>query len=130
MGSVSTIPITDPMGYIVPPTAGFVPDRMGVRRISIDIDRTTGAYRCSLTPCPATKEAWGPTDAPEVVTPDLVAELLALPDSSSKLAALAAVQRVAADLVTVAAAVLAGRESPAVRTSAPHHGRGGTTAPV
>lgn len=107
MGSISTIPV--PPGYDVPPTPGFTPDRLGVRRVTIEVDRDTGVYRTALTPCPATATAWGPTDAPEVSSPDLLAELTALPDGPEKQAAIEAVTRIAADLVTVAAAILAGR---------------------
>jgi hypothetical protein len=108
MGSVSTIPV--PAGLDTPAVPAFVPDRLGVRRVQIETDRATGRVRASLTPCPATATAWGPTDAPEVSCPDLIGELLALPASPAKGAALTAVQRITADLVTVAAAVIAGRE--------------------
>ncbi|MBN9521818.1 hypothetical protein J0H58_25430 [bacterium] len=95
------IPIDDPVAYTVPPSDGFVPDRLGVRRVVIDVDRATNAYRASFTPCPANAAAWGPQDAPDVSSFDLVAELLAAPDSADKVAALQAVQRVADDLLTV-----------------------------
>lgn len=104
------IDLPNPEAYTVAPSAGFVPDRLGVRRVSIDVDRTTGAYRTSLTPCPATADTWGPQDAPEVVSPDLAAELMAAPDSAEKLAALTALQRIASDLVTVAGFVLSLRQ--------------------
>jgi len=105
-----TIDLPNPDAYTVAPSAGFTPDRLGVRRVQIDVDRATGAYRTSLTPCPATADRWGPVDAPEVVSPDLAAELMAAPDSAAKLAALTAMQRIQADLVTVAGFVLSLRE--------------------
>lgn len=108
MGSISTIPV--PPGFDTPAVPEFKPDRLGVRRVIIDIDRTTGRTSASLTPCPATADAWGPTDAPEVSCPDLIAELMTAPDSAEKLAALTAVQRISADLVTVAGFVLSLRE--------------------
>lgn len=108
MGSISTIPVPD--GYDVPAVPAFVPDRLGVRKVVIDNDRATGRISASLTPCPATATAWGPTDAPEMSCPDLLAELMAAPDSADKLAALTAVQRISADLVTVAGFVLSLRE--------------------
>lgn len=101
-----TIGLPNPDAYTVPPSEGFIPDRLGVRRVLIDVDRTTGAYVTSLTPCPATRDRWGPVDAPEVSTPDLAAELMAAPDSADKMAALMAMQRVAGDLVTVAGFML------------------------
>lgn len=104
------IPINNPQDFTVPASAGFTPDRLGVRRVQIEVDRVTNQWRASFTPCPATALVWGPVDAAEVSSPDLIAELLALPDSAEKVAALEAVQRIAADLVVVAAAVLAGRE--------------------
>src|SRR5690349_14093378 len=108
-GSVSTIPA--PPGYDVPPSPGFTPDRLGVRRVVIDVDRVTGVYRTSATPCPATAAAWGPADAPEVVCQDLLAELLALSDKNpKKLPALLAVQQLPAAFVTIFAAILSGRE--------------------
>ena len=101
-----TIPLTDPAAYTVPPTQAWVPDRLGIRRVVIDVDRATGAYQTRLIPCPATAAAWGPADAPELVTADLVAELMAAPESAEKWAALQAVQRVAEDLLTVAGFLL------------------------
>lgn len=105
------IELPNPDQYTVAPTAGFVPDRLGVRRVSIDVDRATGAYRTSLTPCPATASTWGPTDSPEVACPDLLAELMAAEveteeEGAEKLAALQALGRIADDLVTVAKFVL------------------------
>lgn len=100
------IPIPDPGNYTVPPSDGFTPDRLGVRRVVIDVDRATDVYRAALTPCPATAAAWGPVDAPEVYSPHLVAELLAAPDTPERAAALAALGRIQADLVTVAAFLL------------------------
>jgi len=108
MGSISTIPV--PAGYETPAVPAFVPDRFGVRKVVIDNDRTSGVISASLTPCPATATAWGPTDAPEVSCPDLLSELMAAPDSAGKLAALTAVQRISADLVTVAGFVLSLRK--------------------
>jgi hypothetical protein len=112
MGSQSTIPA--PPGFEVPPSAGFVPDRLGVRRVSIDIDRDTSVIRASGTPCPATATAWGPVDAAEVTTADLVAELAALPTTGEigekRAAALAALPGITSGLVSVFAALLAGRE--------------------
>lgn len=111
-GSTSTIPA--PPGFDVPPSAGFAPDRLGVRRVAIDIDRDTSVIRASGTPCPATATAWGPTDAPEVSTANLVAELLALPETgeigAKRAAALAALPGITSGLVAVFAALLAGRE--------------------
>lgn len=101
------IPIDNPGDYTVPPSDGFVPDRLGVRRAIIDVDRQTNAYRTSLTPCPANAEVWGPADAAELTTPDLVAEIMAAPDSAEKVAALQAVQRIGVDLLTVAGFLLA-----------------------
>ncbi len=108
-GSISDIPV--PPGFDIPARAAFTPTKFGVRRIVIDVDRVTGVYRVSATPCPATADAWGPTDAPEVSSPDLLAAILALPDKRpEKLPALLALQRLPADLVAVFKAVLAGRE--------------------
>ncbi len=107
--TLSTV-IPVPPGNDVPAVPAFTPDRLGIRRVSIDVDRDTNAYRSSFTPCPATATQWGPTDLAEVSSPDLVAELLAAPDSADKLAALEAVQRIQADLITVAGFVLTLRE--------------------
>ena len=96
--------------FIVPPRPEFVPDRLGVRVVTIIIDRDTGRTSASLIPCPATQAQWGPQDAPEVSSPDLITELLSLPDSPEKLAALQAVQRISDDLRTVASVLIAGRQ--------------------
>lgn len=104
------ITIDNPAHYTVAPTAGFIPDRIGVRKVIIDVDRNTGVTRTVLTPCPATADHWGPTDAPEVSSPDLASELLSAPDSAAKLAALQAMQRIQSDLVTVAGFVLSLRK--------------------
>lgn len=112
MGSTSTIPA--PPGFDVPPSAGFTPDRLGVRRVSIDIDRNTSVIRASGTPCPATATAWGPVDAAEVTTSDLVAELIALPATgevgAKRAAALQALPGITSGLVAVFAALIAGRD--------------------
>ena len=104
MGSISTIPVPD--GYATPEVKAFTPDRLGVRKVIIDIARDSGKTSASLTPCPANADQWGPTDAPEVSCPDLIAELMGAPDSAEKMEALQAIQRISADLVTVAAFVL------------------------
>jgi hypothetical protein len=77
--------------------------------VVIDIDRDTGVMRAVGTPCPATATRWGASDLAEVSTPDLMAELLALPDGPAKALALAAVPQIAAGLVAVFAALLSGR---------------------
>lgn len=104
------IPIPNPESYTVPPSTGFVPDRLGVRRVCIDVNRTTNQYTASFTPCPANATAWGPTDAAEVSSPDLVAELMATPDSPEKLEALTAVQSMADSLVVIARFLLVLRD--------------------
>lgn len=91
-----TIPIGDPGPFTIPPSTGFVPDRLGVRRFAVDIDRVTEVISASFTPCPATAEVWGPVDAAEVMSGNLVADLMAAPDSAEKLATLQALQRVQA----------------------------------
>lgn len=109
---IVTIPIANPEAYTVPAKPAFTPDRLGVRRVLIDVDRTTSVYRVSLTPCPATAEEWGPQDAPNVSTGNLLAELLAAPDTAEKLGALQALQRIEADLRTIAGYLIALRSTP------------------
>lgn len=106
------IPIPDPTPYTVPPSSGFTPDRLGVRRVVLDADRASNAYRVNITPCPATAEAWGPVDAPDLSSGDLVAELLAAPDTPERTAVLGALQRMQSDVVTVAGYLLALRAAP------------------
>ncbi len=93
-----------------PAVPAFVPDRLWVRRVSIEVTRPDMRYAVSMTPCPGTATALGPADAAEVVSPDLIAELMAAPDTPERTAALVAVQQVAAGLVTVAGFLLALRE--------------------
>ena len=92
--------LDNPEQYTIPPSEGFIPDRLGVRRFSIDIDRTTGAISASFTPCPANETAWGPRDEAEVTTPDIAAEMMQSEDSPEKLAALQALQQVQQTLQT------------------------------
>lgn len=106
------IPLTDPAPYTVPPAPGFAPDRLGVRSLTIDVDRATNAYRTNLVLCPATADAWGPADLPAMSSADLVAELLAAPDGADKVAALEAVGRMAGDVLTIGAFLRALRAAP------------------
>lgn len=103
------IPISNPGDYARPAADAFTPDRLGVRQVNIDVDRLSGIYKVWMTPCPATATVWGPVDAPRLVSPDLVAEILAAPASAERTAALAAVQQIADALVTVGAFLLARR---------------------
>jgi len=94
------IPIRDPETYTVPPSEGFTPDRLGVRRVVIDVDRVTGAFRANLTPCPATAEAWGPLDCPDFSTADVVRDIAALP-ADAQPAAFEALQSISRGLMVL-----------------------------
>lgn len=100
------IPLPNPDQYTIEPKPGFVPTVIGVRRVSIDVNRDDDKYTVSLTPCPANETAWGPEDMAEVTSQDLVAELYKL----GNMEALQAVQRIKDDLIIVADAIIKGRE--------------------
>jgi hypothetical protein len=110
-----SIPVTDAEreAYTVPPAAGFVPTRLGLRRVVIDVSPETSAIRANLTLRPATETAWGPRDLPDMSSGDLVAELMGWPDSPEKVAALTALASVRGGLFTLASLWKAKREADA-----------------
>lgn len=101
-GVPATIPLDNGEAFAIPAQPAFVPDRLGVRSVAIDVDRETDCYRARLILCPADGTRWGPVDESEMVSPDLLAELMASPASEAKFAALMAVQQVKEGLATVA----------------------------
>ena len=96
------MPIPLPNGYTPPPPPPPVPtpDRLWIRSLTITLP-DANTYSVRATPCLGTATQLLNESLPEISSPNLGAELTAAPDSQAKADALAALQRLAADIPTV-----------------------------
>lgn len=91
---------------LVPATEEVTGGLIGIVAFSARVDKATGKFSASFTPCKASATVWAKDNEPEVSSADLVAEFFDDAGNPTDMAALGAIQAVEESVKVICKALL------------------------